>query len=151
MSLQAAIPKINRKWQKIIDRRFKTPAVMHIRYCYISPHISNNSGSGFKSTRVSCHPCILQFKSNLCFLQLQDPQIMSKSVFQPVGKRYNMDALCITEFQGVHLTSEITWHVFSCSGQKRLTNIAVVKYKKHGKRFEIACYKNKVVNWRNGM
>lgn len=36
-------------------------------------------------------------------------------------------------------------------GQKRLTNIALVKYKKHGKRFEIACYKNKVVNWRNGV
>lgn len=37
------------------------------------------------------------------------------------------------------------------TGQKRLTNIAVVRYKKHGKRFEIACYKNKVLNWRNGM
>ncbi|EFN60113.1 hypothetical protein CHLNCDRAFT_11851, partial [Chlorella variabilis] len=35
--------------------------------------------------------------------------------------------------------------------QKRLTNIAVVRMKKHGKRFEIACYKNKVVNWRNGV
>ncbi len=37
------------------------------------------------------------------------------------------------------------------AGQKRLTNIAVVRMKKHGKRFEIACYKNKVVNWRNGV
>ena len=37
------------------------------------------------------------------------------------------------------------------AGQKRLTNIAVVRYKKKGKRFEIACYKNKVVNWRNGV
>lgn len=37
------------------------------------------------------------------------------------------------------------------AGQKRLTNIAVVRYKSHGKRFEIACYKNKVLNWRNGM
>jgi ribosome maturation protein SDO1 len=37
------------------------------------------------------------------------------------------------------------------TGQKRLTNIAVVRMKKHGKRFEIACYKNKVLNWRNGM
>lgn len=36
-------------------------------------------------------------------------------------------------------------------GQKRLTNVAVVRYKKFGKRFEIACYKNKVLNWRNGM
>lgn len=29
--------------------------------------------------------------------------------------------------------------------------MAVVRYKKKGKRFEIACYKNKVLNWRNGM
>ncbi|VDN25708.1 unnamed protein product [Gongylonema pulchrum] len=32
---------------------------------------------------------------------------------------------------------------------KLLTNVAVVRMKKCGKRFEIACYKNKVVNWRN--
>ncbi|GAB4814927.1 hypothetical protein N2152v2_001973 [Parachlorella kessleri] len=41
--------------------------------------------------------------------------------------------------------------VFQPIGQKRLTNIAVVRYKSHGKRFEIACYKNKVLNWRNGI
>ena len=35
-------------------------------------------------------------------------------------------------------------------GQKRLTNIAVVRYKTHGFRFEIACYKNKVFDWRQG-
>jgi len=40
--------------------------------------------------------------------------------------------------------------VFQPVGQKRLTNVAVVRYKKGGKRFEVACYKNKVVNWRNG-
>lgn len=33
--------------------------------------------------------------------------------------------------------------------QVRLTNVAIVRYKRGGKRFEIACYKNKVVNWRN--
>lgn len=35
--------------------------------------------------------------------------------------------------------------------QVPLTNIAVVRLKRGGKRFEIACYKNKVVNWRNGV
>lgn len=35
--------------------------------------------------------------------------------------------------------------------QKRLTNVAVVRLKSHGKKFEIACYKNKVVNWREGI
>ena len=32
--------------------------------------------------------------------------------------------------------------------QKRLTNVAVVCLKKGGKKFELACYLNKVVNWR---
>ncbi|KAL1819301.1 hypothetical protein ACET3Z_014170 [Daucus carota] len=36
-------------------------------------------------------------------------------------------------------------------GQKRLTNVAVVRLKKHGCRFEIACYKNKVLSWRSGV
>lgn len=35
--------------------------------------------------------------------------------------------------------------------QVRLTNVAMVRMKRHGHRFEIACYKNKVVNWRNGV
>ena len=34
-------------------------------------------------------------------------------------------------------------------GQKLLTNIAVVKLKKQGKNFELACYPNKVTDWRN--
>ena len=34
-------------------------------------------------------------------------------------------------------------------GQKLLTNVAVVKLKKQGKLFELACYKNKVTDWRN--
>jgi ribosome maturation protein SDO1 len=41
--------------------------------------------------------------------------------------------------------------VFQPVGQKRLTNIAVVRLKKNGKRFEIACYRNKVGDWRSGM
>ncbi len=34
------------------------------------------------------------------------------------------------------------------TNQKLLTNVAVVRMKKAGKRFEIACYKNKVLSWR---
>lgn len=34
-------------------------------------------------------------------------------------------------------------------GQVRMTNIALVRYKVGGKRFEIACYRNKVLDWRN--
>merc|ERR1719291_133252 len=37
------------------------------------------------------------------------------------------------------------------TNQKRLTNIALVRLKKNGKRYEIACYKNKVLNWRDGI
>lgn len=34
--------------------------------------------------------------------------------------------------------------------QVRLTNVAVVRLKRRGKRFELACYKNKVMSWREG-
>ena len=34
-------------------------------------------------------------------------------------------------------------------GQKKLTNICVVRYKRCGKKFEVAAYKNTVVAWRN--
>ena len=35
--------------------------------------------------------------------------------------------------------------------QVRLTNVAVVRMNKGGKRFEIACYRNKVVDYRQGL
>lgn len=33
--------------------------------------------------------------------------------------------------------------------QVRLTNVAYVRLTRKGKKFEIACYRNKVANWRN--
>ena len=45
----------------------------------------------------------------------------------------------------------IMLHHASSIGQKRLTNIAVVRLKRNGERFEIACYKNKVGDWRSEM
>jgi len=41
--------------------------------------------------------------------------------------------------------------IFTPTNQIRLTNVAVVRMKKGGQRFEIACYKNKVVSWRNSI
>jgi len=35
-------------------------------------------------------------------------------------------------------------------GIKKLTNVAIVRYKSHGTRFEIACYKNTVLAYRSG-
>ena len=35
--------------------------------------------------------------------------------------------------------------------QVRLTNVAVVRMNKNGKRFEVACYRNKIVNYRQGI
>lgn len=32
----------------------------------------------------------------------------------------------------------------------KMTNVAFIKYKLNNKNFEIACYRNKAVNWRNG-
>ncbi|RYG97567.1 hypothetical protein EON65_52670 [archaeon] len=39
--------------------------------------------------------------------------------------------------------------LFTPVNQIRLTNVATVKLQKKGKRFEIACYRNKVLSWRN--
>lgn len=39
--------------------------------------------------------------------------------------------------------------IFTPTNQLKLTNVAVVRLKKTGKRFEIACYRNKVMAWRN--
>ena len=35
--------------------------------------------------------------------------------------------------------------------QVRLTNVAIVRYKKMGQKFELACYKNKVQNYRDNV
>lgn len=32
-----------------------------------------------------------------------------------------------------------------------MTNVAIIKYKINNKKFEIACYKNKAIDWRNGI
>lgn len=39
--------------------------------------------------------------------------------------------------------------IFTPTNQIRLTNVAIVRMKRGGKRFEVACYKNKVVSWRS--
>lgn len=36
-------------------------------------------------------------------------------------------------------------------GIVKLTNVAIIKHKVKGATFEIACYKNKVIDWRNGL
>lgn len=41
--------------------------------------------------------------------------------------------------------------IFTPSNQVKLTNVAVVRLKKCGHRFEIACYKNKVMEYRSGI
>ena len=38
---------------------------------------------------------------------------------------------------------------FTPVNQVRYSNVAYVKLQKKGKKFEIACYRNKIVSWRN--
>ncbi|KAI2642865.1 SBDS protein C-terminal domain-containing protein [Xylaria nigripes] len=42
-------------------------------------------------------------------------------------------------------------HINQPSNQIKLTNVSLVRLKKGKKRFEIACYKNKVLEWRSGI
>merc|ERR1712168_502942 len=39
--------------------------------------------------------------------------------------------------------------IFTPINQIKLTNVSIVRLKRCGKRFEIACYKNKVLSWRD--
>lgn len=48
-------------------------------------------------------------------------------------------------------TTTITMPVFQPANQIKLTNVSIVRLRKAGKRFEIACYKNKVREWRSGV
>ncbi|VDL89461.1 unnamed protein product [Schistocephalus solidus] len=41
--------------------------------------------------------------------------------------------------------------IFTPINQKRLTNVSVVRLKKNGNRYEIACYPNKVHAWRENL
>ena len=41
--------------------------------------------------------------------------------------------------------------VITPTNQVRLTNVSVVRMNRFGKRFEVACYKNKIVNYRQGI
>lgn len=41
--------------------------------------------------------------------------------------------------------------IFTPSNQVKLTNVSVVRLRRAGKRFEIACYPNKVLEWRSGV
>lgn len=41
--------------------------------------------------------------------------------------------------------------IFQPQTQVKLTNVSIVKLKTRGKRFELACYKNKVQEFRNGV
>jgi hypothetical protein len=43
----------------------------------------------------------------------------------------------------------LTMSIFQPGSQIKLTNVALVRLRKGGKRFEVACYKNKVMEWRN--
>jgi ribosome maturation protein SDO1 len=41
--------------------------------------------------------------------------------------------------------------IFTPQNQIKLTNVSIVRLKKGGKRFELACYKNKIVEFRSGI
>ncbi|XP_073521233.1 ribosome maturation protein SBDS [Phyllobates terribilis] len=59
-------------------------------------------------------------------------------------------AVRLTVRQGEAPGATATMSIFTPTNQIRLTNVAVVRMKKGGKRYEIACYKNKVMSWRSG-
>ena len=50
-----------------------------------------------------------------------------------------------------HVSEGERMALFTPVNQVRLTNVVTVRLKKGGKRFELACYPNKVMDWRDGI
>jgi hypothetical protein len=84
--------------------------------------------------------------------------------FLPFGKKYpfthsqkiqeqilHIQYLIIPVPESVCFCHEMSYRIHTPVNQKRLTNVAVVRLKRGGKRFEIACYPNKVQEWKNKM
>ena len=68
----------------------------------------------------------------------------------PLWRRYPHLVSPLVDFQDlVFVFINMSRTVKQPIGQKRLTNVAVVRLRKHGHRFEIACFKNKVLSWRS--
>ena len=44
----------------------------------------------------------------------------------------------------------MSYQIIQPVNQVRLTNVAVVRLSRGGHRFEVACYRNKIVNYRQG-
>lgn len=61
--------------------------------------------------------------------------------------------LLVPTFQYIftHINEVMSKHQneFTPVNQVRLTNVAYIRLQKAGKRFEIACYRNKALNWRS--
>jgi ribosome maturation protein SDO1 len=65
-----------------------------------------------------------------------------------------LSALCVLRCSPIDLGGERACRTVTSQipvGQKLLTNVAIVRYKKGGEKFEIACYPNKVIPWRDGI
>jgi hypothetical protein len=59
--------------------------------------------------------------------------------------------LCCVVFLVSYCTSFMSIFTFTPVNQIRFTNVAVVRLKRHGVRFEVACYPNKVLSYREGV
>lgn len=97
--------------------------------------------------------CTTMYRTLTQYAVQQTAHRVAESDFTPVNVSLNVEP-CYTEQLNLNVTvafSTMSRSVKQPIGQKRLTNVAVVRYKKMGKRFEIACYKNKILNWRRGM
>ena len=69
---------------------------------------------------------------------------MSRAVKQPIGACARRPPHHVQDADACAAAQRLT-------GQKRLTNVAVVRFKTQGLRFEIACYRNTVLAWRSKM
>ena len=112
-------------------------------------HLSSPIREGSFASRISEFPyCLapLEMQVRRPFLYLSR---RLRNLFTHVCCATRLDAATLCYLFRSVFVSVSRMAIFTPSNQLKLTNVAVVKMKRGGKRFEIACYKNKVMSWRS--
>lgn len=111
-------------------------------------HLSDQYRKQWESFLPRFPPFVQRTSSPLPLSCLSFLLFLSVSVYGLVA----VVLLCTTGWEEQILTCAaiITMALKQPVTQVRLTNVAVVRLRVGGERFEIACYKNKVLNWREG-
>ena len=117
------------------------------------PRTSNQSSRRGSRGLIFFIPCSPPFVVHRSFPSHTSPQInrVSKKEELHIARDHRINSLVINRLYAFLLNHTTMPTIFQPITQVKLTNVAVVRYNSHGKRFEIACYRNKIMDYRSGL